>query len=298
MNLPSIILVAAALALLAVLLILVWRSRRRVRARVAARERGELEARVAQRVRSISDSDEIEEDPALRVAPRVTTGPVSAASESAEPAVEPTPPRMVPIAGPDMDRIYAPRRPQPEVTEAVPPVESPAPKPTPAAMDARPAVSTTPVRRASVRADEPPRRRRRTLVPAAAAVLVLVVVILAAGPVLRALVGSGPVATSTPTEIAAQPTPTVQATPSPSPTPEPTPSPTPQATPTPPPPPGGTPLPTPHVYVVRSGDTLWQIAMTFKIDLSQLIAANPQIKDPSVILPGEQVTIPTPTPAP
>jgi spore coat assembly protein SafA len=61
---------------------------------------------------------------------------------------------------------------------------------------------------------------------------------------------------------------------------------------------GGTPLPTAHVYVVRSGDTLWQIAKTFDIGLSLLISANPQIKDPSVILPGEQVTIPTPTPAP
>jgi morphogenetic protein associated with SpoVID len=83
------------------------------------------------------------------------------------------------------------------------------------------------------------------------------------------------------------------ATGSPSPGPTPSPAPTPPTA-----PPGGTPLPTPHVYIVHSGDTLWQIAQTFGVALDQLISANPQIKDPSVILPGEQVTIPTPTPAP
>jgi spore coat assembly protein SafA len=130
----------------------------------------------------------------------------------------------------------------------------------------------------------------------------LALAVVAGGPVLRALVGTGGAATPTSTQLAVQPTPTPQVTTSPpataSPTPGPTPSPSPEPTETPSPPPGGTPFPTPHVYIVRSGDTLWQIAMTYDLPLSQLIDANPQIKDPSVILPGEQVNIPAPKKSP
>jgi spore coat assembly protein SafA len=45
-------------------------------------------------------------------------------------------------------------------------------------------------------------------------------------------------------------------------------------------------------YVVRSGDTLGEIAGRFGVDLSALRAANPQITDPNLIYPGQQLTIP------
>ena len=42
--------------------------------------------------------------------------------------------------------------------------------------------------------------------------------------------------------------------------------------------------------VVR-GDTLWAIARTYGVELSQLIAWNPQIKNPTLILPGQKVRV-------
>ena len=47
------------------------------------------------------------------------------------------------------------------------------------------------------------------------------------------------------------------------------------------------------VYTVRSGDTMWLIARRFGISLDALIKANPQIKDPNLIFPGQVLTIPT-----
>lgn len=46
------------------------------------------------------------------------------------------------------------------------------------------------------------------------------------------------------------------------------------------------------VYTVRSGDTLWGIAKQHGVNLTELIRANPQIKNPNLIYPGNQVTIP------
>lgn len=46
------------------------------------------------------------------------------------------------------------------------------------------------------------------------------------------------------------------------------------------------------VYIVRKGDTLWGIAKRCGVTLAALIAANPQIKNPNLIYPGEQVNIP------
>jgi spore coat assembly protein SafA len=45
-------------------------------------------------------------------------------------------------------------------------------------------------------------------------------------------------------------------------------------------------------YTVRKGDTLWDIARSHGVSLQSLIAANPQIKDPNMIHPGETVHIP------
>ena len=46
------------------------------------------------------------------------------------------------------------------------------------------------------------------------------------------------------------------------------------------------------VYTVRKGDTLWGIAGRYGVALTDLIAANPQIKNPNLIYPGDRVRIP------
>lgn len=45
-------------------------------------------------------------------------------------------------------------------------------------------------------------------------------------------------------------------------------------------------------YSVVRGDCLWKIAQAHGVSLSALIAANPQIKNPDLIYPGDKVTIP------
>lgn len=45
-------------------------------------------------------------------------------------------------------------------------------------------------------------------------------------------------------------------------------------------------------YTVRAGDSLWKIAVRYQVGLSELISANPQFKNPSLIYPGQKVTIP------
>lgn len=46
-----------------------------------------------------------------------------------------------------------------------------------------------------------------------------------------------------------------------------------------------------HYTVVR-GDTMWGIAKRFGVTLTELIRANPQIKNPNYIVVGQQVVIP------
>lgn len=46
------------------------------------------------------------------------------------------------------------------------------------------------------------------------------------------------------------------------------------------------------LYTVQKGDTLFNIARRFNISLEQLLRSNPQIKDPDVIFPGQQICIP------
>lgn len=45
-------------------------------------------------------------------------------------------------------------------------------------------------------------------------------------------------------------------------------------------------------YTVKSGDTMWKIAVKNQIGLSEIIAANPSIKNPALIYPGQVLNIP------
>ena len=54
------------------------------------------------------------------------------------------------------------------------------------------------------------------------------------------------------------------------------------------------------LYIVQPGDTMYSIASMFGVSLDDLVKANPQIKDPSTIYPGQTIHIPTggkPTPS-
>jgi uncharacterized YkwD family protein/spore coat assembly protein SafA len=48
-------------------------------------------------------------------------------------------------------------------------------------------------------------------------------------------------------------------------------------------------------YTVKPGDTMWKIASRHQVGLSELISANPQIKNPALIYPGQRITIPAVT---
>ncbi|MBC2580876.1 SafA/ExsA family spore coat assembly protein [Clostridium sp. DJ247] len=45
-------------------------------------------------------------------------------------------------------------------------------------------------------------------------------------------------------------------------------------------------------YTVVPGDSMWKIAVKNQIGISELISANPQIKNPSMIMPGQVLSIP------
>lgn len=46
-------------------------------------------------------------------------------------------------------------------------------------------------------------------------------------------------------------------------------------------------------YTVRPGDTMWSVAVKHGISLNDLITANPQIKNPSLIVTGQIINIPS-----
>lgn len=48
-----------------------------------------------------------------------------------------------------------------------------------------------------------------------------------------------------------------------------------------------------ETYTVVAGDSLWKIAVRYEVGLSELKAANPQIVNPSLIYPGQVITVPT-----
>lgn len=45
-------------------------------------------------------------------------------------------------------------------------------------------------------------------------------------------------------------------------------------------------------YTVKSGDSMWKIAEKYQIGISEIIAQNPQIKNPSLIYPGQKISVP------
>ena len=45
-------------------------------------------------------------------------------------------------------------------------------------------------------------------------------------------------------------------------------------------------------YTVVSGDTLWGIAKKHNVALEKLLQANPGIKNPNLIHPGDKVVVP------
>ncbi|WP_019155291.1 SafA/ExsA family spore coat assembly protein [Robertmurraya massiliosenegalensis] len=47
-----------------------------------------------------------------------------------------------------------------------------------------------------------------------------------------------------------------------------------------------------RVHTVSPGDSLWKISVWYQVGLSEIISANPQIKNPALIYPGQKVTIP------
>jgi morphogenetic protein associated with SpoVID len=47
-----------------------------------------------------------------------------------------------------------------------------------------------------------------------------------------------------------------------------------------------------HQHVVKQGDSLWKLSKAWGVPLSEMIKANPQLKNPNVLLTGEVVNIP------
>ena len=45
-------------------------------------------------------------------------------------------------------------------------------------------------------------------------------------------------------------------------------------------------------HTVVRGDTMWKIAVKHEVGLSEIVSANPQIKNPNLIYPGDVITIP------
>lgn len=45
-------------------------------------------------------------------------------------------------------------------------------------------------------------------------------------------------------------------------------------------------------HIVKSGDTMWKIAVRYEIGLSEIISSNSQIKNPDLIYPGQKIIIP------
>lgn len=46
-------------------------------------------------------------------------------------------------------------------------------------------------------------------------------------------------------------------------------------------------------YTVKSGDTMWKIAAKHQVGVTEIINANPQIKNPNLIYPNQKINIPS-----
>lgn len=53
-----------------------------------------------------------------------------------------------------------------------------------------------------------------------------------------------------------------------------------------------------HRHVVKAGETLWTIAQKYRVDFQALKAANPQLTNPDLIMPGDIVWVPKHTATP
>ncbi|AUS96893.1 hypothetical protein CDQ84_01945 [Clostridium thermosuccinogenes] len=49
---------------------------------------------------------------------------------------------------------------------------------------------------------------------------------------------------------------------------------------------------TAKTHTVQPGDTMWKIAVKYQVGISEIIASNPQIKNPALIYPGQKINIP------
>lgn len=49
----------------------------------------------------------------------------------------------------------------------------------------------------------------------------------------------------------------------------------------------------PVTYTVQAGDSMWKIATKYEVGVSEIIAANPSVSNPSMIFPGQKLTVPT-----
>lgn len=47
-----------------------------------------------------------------------------------------------------------------------------------------------------------------------------------------------------------------------------------------------------HKHVVKEGDTLWKLSKAWGVPLQEMIEANPQLKNPNVLVIGQVVNIP------
>ena len=47
-----------------------------------------------------------------------------------------------------------------------------------------------------------------------------------------------------------------------------------------------------ETYTVQRGDTMWKIAAKVQVGTLEIIEANPQVKNPDLIYPGQRLTIP------
>lgn len=48
----------------------------------------------------------------------------------------------------------------------------------------------------------------------------------------------------------------------------------------------------PVIYTVQPGDSLWKVSVKYEIGLSEIISANPGLKDPALIYPGQKISVP------
>lgn len=45
-------------------------------------------------------------------------------------------------------------------------------------------------------------------------------------------------------------------------------------------------------YIVKSGDSMWKIALKYQAGVSEIINANPQIQNPNLIYPNQKIKVP------